>query len=136
MIGDDVEPTSRNENESVTDTGRHRAVAFRARRTGAAPPPVRVLTWKQVGVLLGLLSTIWGAGGKWVVDQYIAQQLAAHNSDSRAHVEKFQVYAQLSEARADRSEINARLDAFMKELQDTNQRLARIEGALGVARPK
>jgi len=132
-VTDEVFDAPQDENESMSETGRR--VAFRQRR-GVAGPPVRVFTWKQVLGLCALITAIASAGGKWVVDSYIDQRIAAHNADVEAHAKKFQLVVQSSEARDERAAINVRLDALNEKLDsarlDLNQRLARIEGALGV----
>lgn len=117
-----------NEHRRVDDTG------------GVSQRPVaRVMTLRQFSVVLGLALTIvtllQTIGLKFVADSYIDQRIKIHNGDSKAHEGTIaqavqdgdRLHQQLQELRRDIADAT-------KAMNDTNQRLARLEGALQ-ARP-
>jgi hypothetical protein len=117
-------------------SGEHR----RADDTGAlARPLARVVSVKQlaaiVGLLLAVVTLIQTLGLKFVADSYIDQRIRVHNIDARAHEGAIaaavqdgdRVHLQLETLRRDLAEAT-------KTMNDTNQRLARLEGVLSETR--
>jgi hypothetical protein len=117
-----------NEHRRVDDTGelRNRVVA-------------RVMTLRQFAVVLSLALTIvtllQTIGLKFVADSYIDQRVKIHNGDSKAHE------GTIAQAVQNGDRLNGQFEGLRREIadatkamNDTNQRLARIEGALQ-ARP-
>lgn len=102
----------------------------------AARPVARVVTLKQlwgiVTAILTLVTLLQTLGLKFVADSYIDQRIKIHNGDPKAHEgtiasaiqDSDRLHRQLDELRRD-------INDATKAMNDTNQRLARIEGALG-----
>jgi hypothetical protein len=95
----------------------------------------RVLTLKQMTAVLAFVAVLQTIGGKFVIDSYIDSRVKVHNLDPSAHVGAL---VAIPSAARDRADLATQLDAVRRDLgeatkamNDTNQRLARIEGALG-----
>lgn len=107
--------------EMLEDVG----VEFEERRQDR-PLTVRVVPVKHVIWVASALFVLWNIVGFPLLDYYLTRKFAEHNKDADAHAAAMMAAAERA-GRNDK-EIN---DA----LGDIAQRLARIEGALGLTEP-
>jgi hypothetical protein len=99
----------------------------------------RVLTLKQFSVILGLVLTIvtllQTVGLKFLADSYIDQRIKIHNVDPRAHEGAIAMAVQDSDRlHVSLEELKREIGDATKAMNNTNERLARIEGALAARR--
>jgi septal ring factor EnvC (AmiA/AmiB activator) len=113
----------------------------RADDTGgvSSRPVARVLTLRQFSTVLALVLTLvtllQTVGLKFVADSYIDQRIKIHNGDSKAHEGTIaQAVQDGDRLHRQFEELRREISDATKAMNDTNQRLARIEGALQ-ARP-
>ena len=99
----------------------------------AVRPLARVITLKQLAGILAFVAVLQTIGGKFVIDSYIDSRVKVHDENTYAHMNNkaIEVHSVIfAEMKADREAYSRRMEEVTRLANDTNQRLARIEGAL------
>lgn len=118
------------EDEVVAETGE--AVEFSHRRV--SEKRVRVYTTKQMLGMLAIVSGLWAAGGKYLIDSYIDEKLRSaiylHNHDEDAHGAKLKQFVVVSEQKDRAADLERKIDALNTKLSEVSISLAEMRGEL------
>jgi hypothetical protein len=101
------------------------------RRLADLAPVNMVFTPRQMAAVLGLVALLQTIGGKFVIDSYIDKRVEVHDRSPIAHSGMF---AQKADSQHDGEEVKRKLEEVSRQLNTTNERLAKIEGAISAGR--